>query len=425
MNFDISFDLEKAKLHAINYHNSTNVGCMIINNKGDCLFNTVSSNNVCLFCEKIKNYTDYNFDCAKSHLYGAYEAERFGGKYIFFCKLGLTHWASPIIYDGIMQGAFLGGPVLMVDADDFIYQDIIVTNIVDKKYINEVKSFIKEVPFKEPKLVTSLTELLFIISVFVSDIKPSDTFEDIEYIKNQSYFYNYLNYLKTMGGEVGKEKIYPIKKEKELLNLVAIGDKQNTKKILNEILGHVYYVSKNNINIAKARVLELVVLLSRAAIEGGGNIETVFGLNYKYLSQINSFTDISQLSVWLSKIMTRFIDSVFNLSEVKHVDILYKALDFIKNNYMKKISLMDIAEYVYISPSYLSKLFKEELKYNFNSYLNKVRVDISKKLLKDYRISLINIALTCGFEDQSYFSKVFKRFTGMSPGRYRESILKK
>jgi YesN/AraC family two-component response regulator len=91
---------------------------------------------------------------------------------------------------------------------------------------------------------------------------------------------------------------------------------------------------------------------------------------------------------------------------------------------MKKISLMDVAEYVYISPAYLSKLFKEELKYNFNSYLNKVRVDMSKKMLKDYRISLINIALSCGFEDQSYYSKVFKRFTGISPGKYRESILK-
>ena len=424
MNFDISFDLEKAKSYAINYHNSTNVDCMIINNKGDCLFNTDLNNDICLFCREIKKYTEYNVDCARSHLYGAYEAERFGGRYIFFCKLGLTHWASPIVYDGIMQGAFLGGPVLMVDEDDYLQQDIIFTNIVDKKYIKEVKSFIKEVPYREPKVVTSLSELLYIISIFISDIKPSDTFEDVEYIKNQSYFYNYLNYLNTMGGEFEEEKIYPIKKEKELLNLVAIGDKQNTKKILNEILGHVYYVSKNNINIAKARVLELVVLLSRAAIEGGGNIETVFGLNYKYLSQINNYTDIGQLSVWLSKIMNRFIDSVFNLSEVKHVDILYKALDFIKKNYMKKISLMDVAEYVYISPAYLSKLFKEELKYNFNSYLNKVRVDMSKKMLKDYRISLINIALSCGFEDQSYYSKVFKRFTGISPGKYRESILK-
>ena len=422
---DIGFDLEKAKSYAIHYSKSTNVECMIINNKGDCLFNSDLDNEICMFCKKIKNYTDYNFDCAKSHLYGAYEAERFGGKYIFFCKLGLTHWASPIIYDGIMQGAFLGGPVLMVDAEDFLQQDIIFANIVKKESINIVKNFIKEVPYRDPKVVTSLSELLYVISVYISDIKPSETFEDIEYIKNQSYFYNYLNYLKTMGGEIEKEKIYPIKKEKELLNLVAIGDKQNTKKILNEILGHVYYVSKNDINIAKARVLELVVLLSRAAIEGGGKIETIFGLNYKYLSQINNFTDIGELSIWLSKIMTRFIDSVFNLSEVKHVDILYKALDFIKKNYMKKISLMDVAEYVYISPSYLSKLFKEELKYNFNSYLNKIRVDMSKKLLKDYRISLINIALTCGFEDQSYFSKVFKRITGISPGKYREGILKK
>ena len=84
MNFDISFDLEKAKSYAINYHNSTNVDCMIINNKGDCLFNTDLNNDICLFCREIKKYTEYNVDCARSHLYGAYEAERFGGRYIFF-----------------------------------------------------------------------------------------------------------------------------------------------------------------------------------------------------------------------------------------------------------------------------------------------------------------------------------------------------
>jgi YesN/AraC family two-component response regulator len=125
--------------------------------------------------------------------------------------------------------------------------------------------------------------------------------------------------------------------------------------------------------------------------------------------------------MWLSRIMIRFSDCVFDLKDVKHVDVIYKALEFIKNNYMNKISLADVAEVAHISPSYFSKIFKEEMGCNFNTYLNEVRVNMSKRLLLDDSISLVDIAFLTGYEDQSYFSKVFKKMTGISPGKYRES----
>ena len=51
-------------------------------------------------------------------------------------------------------------------------------------------------------------------------------------------------------------------------------------------------------------------MLSRAALEGGADVEQIFGLNYKYLSQINEFTTVDELTYWLSGIMTRFTDCV-------------------------------------------------------------------------------------------------------------------
>lgn len=88
---------------------------------------------------------------------------------------------------------------------------------------------------------------------------------------------------------------------------------------------------------------------------------------------------------------------------------------------MKKITLEEVASYVYLSPSYFSKIFKEEMKVNFNTYLNYVRIEKSKKLLLDDSIVLVDLSNLVGFEDQSYFSKVFKKITGVSPGKYRES----
>ncbi len=186
------------------------------------------------------------------------------------------------------------------------------------------------------------------------------------------------------------------------------------------MLGNIFFASGGKFDVIKARVLELIVLLSRAAMEGGADAEEIFGLNYKYLEQIHNFHSADELAMWLSTIMLRFVDCVFNLTDVKHVDVIYKAAEYVRKNYMNKITLEDVAKNVYLSPSYFSKIFKEEMKCNFNAYLNQVRIHVGKELLKNPAIPLVDVALRVGYEDQSYFSKVFKKMTGMSPGKFRE-----
>ena len=80
-----------------------------------------------------------------------------------------------------------------------------------------------------------------------------------------------------------------------------------------------------------------------------------------------------------------------------------------------------IARHVNFSKTYLSRIFKEETGENISSYINKVRIDRAKLLLADQNISLVDVAALTGFEDQSYFTKVFKAITGQSPKKYRES----
>jgi YesN/AraC family two-component response regulator len=81
--------------------------------------------------------------------------------------------------------------------------------------------------------------------------------------------------------------------------------------------------------------------------------------------------------------------------------------------------LEDVARVVFLSPTYVSKIFKNEMKCNFSTYLNKIRVEKSKVLLLDNNINLIDISSKVGFDDQSYFSKVFKKITGVTPGKFR------
>jgi len=81
-----------------------------------------------------------------------------------------------------------------------------------------------------------------------------------------------------------------------------------------------------------------------------------------------------------------------------------------------------VARKVYISPYYLSHLFREELNITFLEYLTMVRMEEAKKLLKDTSLSIVAIASQVGYEDASYFSKVFKKYVGISPAQYRKNL---
>lgn len=417
---DIGFNFERARQCADTYSNSVGVQCIIINTLGDTLYSSCR-NSMCDICKSADVPDSRRQLCNDSHLYGSYQAERFGGKYIFFCPLGLVHWASPITSSGIMKGAMLGGPVQMVDPDDFLIEEIIEKDIMDDSQLAAFRKQIDKVPVIKPDVVNSMSELLFITAAHISDVQPSKYLAEREYQEYQSDISEYIHYIKTMGGDETSLEAYPIEKEKELLSLISLGDKAGSQKVLNEIFGHIFFSTGGNFEVIKARVLELIVLLSRAALEGGADIQQIFGLNYKYLIQIHSFKTVEEMTFWLSKIMARFTDCVFNLTNVKHVDVIYRAVDYVKRNYMKKITLEEVASYVYLSPSYFSKIFKEEMGKNFNSYLNHIRIEMSKRLLLDDSVVLVDVSNIVGYEDQSYFSKVFKKLTGVSPGKYREA----
>lgn len=96
------------------------------------------------------------------------------------------------------------------------------------------------------------------------------------------------------------------------------------------------------------------------------------------------------------------------------------ARSFIIGNYMRDISLNDVANVVNLSPVYFSGLFKKEIGENFIDYLNRVRIDAAKNMLKDVRYHISEVAISCGFSDTRYFARIFKRIVGITPSDYRK-----
>ena len=397
------------------YSNAAAIPVILIDDSGETLFSS-HEHELCRFCSVLCS----EINCSHVHLYGSYQAERFGGKYVFFCPLGVIHWASPITLDGIMKGAVLGGPVHMVEPDEFLLSDLFV-KYFSRDQLSVAIELAKKIPVVKPEKVNSLSELLSIVASHLSGTSWNEYRMEQKQHEQAADISVHIHHLKGML-ETGEEvSAYPIETERELLSAIAVGNKSMSQKLLNEILGHIFFASGNDFSLIRARVLELVVLLSRAVLEGGADIRQIFGLNYQYLNQLQNLENLEELTPWLSRIMERFTDYVFNLTHVKHKDVILKSIDYIRNNYMKKLTLDEVAATVYLSPSYFSKIFKEEMNMNFNTYLNHIRIEMSRKLLADPSISMVDVSSIVGYEDQSYFSKVFKKVTGQSPKKYRES----
>lgn len=100
-------------------------------------------------------------------------------------------------------------------------------------------------------------------------------------------------------------------------------------------------------------------------------------------------------------------------------ELLKNILGYISQNYNKKISLSNISENVNLTPQYLCRFFREITGYTLSDYINQYRIETSCTLLKVSSLSITDIALECGFENISYFNRVFKRQTGCTPTEFR------
>ena len=127
-------------------------------------------------------------------------------------------------------------------------------------------------------------------------------------------------------------------------------------------------------------------------------------------------------------LITLYIQMLFYLlkrnkadcEEVEHREHgMGEVVDYIKNNFMKKITLSDTAKYFSVSSEHLSRTFKKEMGFGFNRYLNLIRLQNAETLLKTTEKTVSQIAEECGFEDSNYFSYKFKELYGVPPKGFK------
>lgn len=379
----------------------------------------------CDFCALVQSCPEGARRCRAFMQDAGRQAAQRGECYIARCHAGLVELYAPVMVEQRYLGFISCGPVLMWEWDE-ITNDDILRRIGDLGLPEQaLRSRGQQIPMFDVKSVQASADLLLVVVSSLASAGMTELHQRQEISAQQARIAELIFEKKRAEEaitalESRQRQTYPLQKEKELLGRIRLGDRTRAKEILNEILGEIFFHDAGNLSVLKARVLELVVVMSRAAVESGASMEKLLGMNYQLIGQLSGIEEFEALCIWVVDRLDAIMDTIYETRNVRNAKALAEAMECIRTRFSQNLTLEDVARQVYLSPFYLSHLFREELGITFIEYLTRVRMEEARKLLRGGGETIANVAARVGYEDASYFSKVFRKMYGVTPRQYRQ-----
>lgn len=215
------------------------------------------------------------------------------------------------------------------------------------------------------------------------------------------------------------------KYQHSLLESIKAGNEKIVRGKLQDIFSYIQQLSPVNLDYVRnfywtaiSSINNIRVSVSAADSEAGqaknSDISSLHEL-------IRKCSNIKELQDVLEEAALRVASRVNHYNSKSLKLILRKALEHIQLHYNEPITLQDVANHAYVSTCYISRMFTKELGKNFVEYLNEVRIEKAKELLRDVRYKTYEVAEMVGIPDAHYFSRLFKKHTGATPTEFRES----
>ncbi|WP_026524953.1 MULTISPECIES: response regulator transcription factor [unclassified Butyrivibrio] len=148
---------------------------------------------------------------------------------------------------------------------------------------------------------------------------------------------------------------------------------------------------------------------------------------FRYLVKPSKMKELDEAMESLSERLAAMADTEQTVADDDNTSannfIVKQAIAYMEQHYREKLQLTDVAEKVYVSHWHLSKLLNSTGK-SFSDVLNEIRIENAKELMEDSSLHIADISDRVGFADTAHFSRVFKKYTGMSANEYRNKFLK-
>lgn len=395
------------------FSESTGVPVTLYTPEGKLLDELLPEKKICQFFPLYKSMGE----CTENRLFSMQLSYEMGEAYIYYCPAGLVHIAVPVILESKYLACAVAGPLAMGDVDDRLLDRALDLNENPTGSLTQIALFTAKIRRFSPGQIQHLANLLY--SIVLYSHKSWQDYEELNRRHRQQM---------DMGEQVWNRKKAAeapphtyLELSEQLSRLMIEHNEEGALACLEELMNELFLVEGGNFDRIKLRTFELYISLARKAMENGIPQRKIFGGEFSLLNILNGLEQLSELTQWARDMVHFFIYEIFEgLSPVS--GITAQAVTYITAHYMEKLTLRDLASRLYVSDSYLSKLFRQEMDTSFNDYLNKTRIEHSMDLMQQTDLPLLEIAGMVGFEDQSYFTKVFKRTTGKTPRQYKNSL---
>lgn len=204
--------------------------------------------------------------------------------------------------------------------------------------------------------------------------------------------------------------------EKQLIANVTSGNVNTSQQILRKFFDRILLTPDASIESLRKLYRDLCYILIK--------------LNVCFESEIYEFLDRIGIPEYLLKYesiecLNQIVFNFYNFASEEQLDqiggknsAIVKVKSFIDRSFSEDISLSKLSELFHMNASYLTRVFKEKEGFSINEYITKVRVENAKRLLESGKLNMQKLADAVGYEDSTYFFKVFKKVTGMTPRAY-------
>ena len=367
------------------------------------------------FCRLVRSSPGGRRRCMKERKRGLGIAIETGQSYISVCHAGIVVICVPVMDKDKALGGMCFGKCLWEPPTDILIEDIrkrLKGIRVDRE---KLESAIHKLPVIQGKKIHKAAEFLFDLLYEVGGFDPRVIRWRQQRSEQQSQIGEFIRERK----KVGTEWRYPLESERELIGKVKIGDRTGAKEILNSILGTILFHNPGDLGVLKARLLELLSILSRAAVEGGVDINVMLEKNLTFVNKVMRINNQQDLCAWISTALNEFVELVYSSQDAKKVTQIRPAINYIDANYDKHITLADIARISHLSVSRLAHLFKEQMGITIIDYVTSVRIERAKQLLLATEQSCTEVCFQVGYNNQSYCTRIFKELVGMTPRQFR------
>lgn len=404
----------------------TGLRAVLVDVKGRAVLKSLGFVDGSKFCQMVCNQGKGLEKCQGSYARAGKQAAKFGEPYIFRCHSGLVAFAAPIIIDGKHLGSIICGQVLMWEPEDFFWTEIRQMNKGLGVELDDLIEGAKELEVVSSKKVQAAADLLFVVANHIMETGMTSLKQRQEIAEQQARLGSEIQARKALEAALdGLESNvgYSLDKEKELLGRVRLGDVDGAKEVLEQLLAEFMVRGAAKIELIKARIMELIILVSRVTVECGAKGEKMLELNSLYSKELAGFDQIEDVCQWSVGVLEEYISQVKQGGNLKNRQVIDQVTKYIRENYGENLTLEDIASQVYLSPYYLSHIFKQEMGCTVMDYTTQVKMEIAKKLLRDPKNNVVETAEKLGYSDPSYFTKVFKKKEGITPSKFKQRAL--